>query len=307
MNQLAKELDRYLAIRRSLGFDLSTTATTLQRFIDFAEQQGAEHISIDLFLRWKKASGHASQQTWVGYLGIVRIFAQWLHGLDPANEVPPKGLIPYRLRRPKPYIYSEEEIRKIIETAAGLPSKSGMRALTHSTLFGLLAATGLRVKEALSLNNADVDLDQGVLTIRRGKGGKARLVPITGSVVSHLNLYIGERDRLLGFGRWPEQHRQVVSHLVAERRLAVVVAVIHFALYVHQDVVGDRAAVGALRETGLVEGDAHAGTTSCGTTCAAYRSRNVCCTTDSHPASASQCCRAIPEPGLRFGRNFSHR
>jgi len=199
MNQLSKELERYLVIRRSLGFDLSTTATILKRFVDFAEQQGADHISTDLFLRWKKAFGHANQQTWVGYLGIVRIFAQWLHGLDPSNEVPPKGLIPCRLRRPKPYIYSEEEIRKIIETADGLPSKSGMRALTHSTLFGLLAATGLRINEALALNNADVDLAHGVLTIRRGKGGKARLVPVTDSVISHLNFYIGERDRLLGF------------------------------------------------------------------------------------------------------------
>ncbi len=203
MNQLSKELDRYLAIRRSLGFDLSTTATILQRFIDFAEQQGAEHISTDLFLRWKESFGHAKQHTWAGYLEMVRIFAQWLHGLNPVNEVPPKGLIPCRYRRSQPHIYSDEEIRKIIETAAGLPSWSGARALTQSTLFGLLVVTGLRINEALALDNGDVDLDQGVLTIRRGKCGKARLVPITESVVSRLKSYIGERDRLLGFAPKP--------------------------------------------------------------------------------------------------------
>jgi|SRR5665213_439403 len=199
MNQLSKELDRYLTIRRSLGYGLTTTATILQRFVDFAEQQDADHISTDLFLRWKEAFGHANQQTWVGYLGIVRVFAQWLHGLDPLNEVPPKGLIPCRLHRPKPYIYSDEETRNILKAAAELPSKRGMRALTYSTLFGLLAVTGLRIKEALALDNRDVDLEQGVLTIRRGKGGKARLVPITDSVASHLKAYVNRRDQLVGF------------------------------------------------------------------------------------------------------------
>jgi integrase/recombinase XerD len=199
MNKLSKELDRYLMIRRSFGSNLGTTARVLQRFIDFAEQQDADHISTDLFLRWQKVFGKAHRQTWAARLGMVRLFAQWLQVLDPAHEVPPKGLIPSRLRRPKPYIYSVEEIKKIVKEAAGLPSMSGIRALTFSTLFGLIAVTGLRISEALGLDNDDVDLEIGVLTIRHGKAGKARLAPITDSVAKHLKAYVGERDRIVGF------------------------------------------------------------------------------------------------------------
>ena len=88
MNKLSKELDRYLMIRRSFGSNLGTTARVLQRFIDFAEQQDADHISTDLFLRWQKVFGKAHRQTWAARLGMVRLFAQWLQVLDPRALFP---------------------------------------------------------------------------------------------------------------------------------------------------------------------------------------------------------------------------
>lgn len=199
MSRLSDELDRYLTIRRSLGYDLSTSAGVLRRFIAFAEQQGADHIGTDLFLQWQGSYGHAGRQTWAARLGMVRIFAQWLHSLDPANEVPPRGLIPRRYRRSRPYIYSDEEVRNIVTAAAELRSMAGIRALTFSTLFGLIAATGLRISEALALDNGDVDLDGGALAIRHGKFGEARVAPIEDSVSIQLRTYSAERDRLLGF------------------------------------------------------------------------------------------------------------
>jgi integrase len=121
-----------------------------------------------------------------------------MHGIDQRHEVPPQALIPGRQRRPRPYIYSEEEIRCIVEAAAELPSINGIRALTCSTLFGLIAVTGLRVSEALSFDVADVDLEAGLLTLRRGKLGKARLLPVSDSTTIRLFAYAKERDRLLG-------------------------------------------------------------------------------------------------------------
>jgi hypothetical protein len=109
----------------------------------------------------------------------VRQFAQWLNGLDPAHEIPPKGLIPGRPRRPRPYIYSRMEIEKIVTAASDLSSVQGLRGLTFSTLFGLIAMPGLRIGEALALDRDDVDLDQGVLTIRRGNLARRGLCPFT--------------------------------------------------------------------------------------------------------------------------------
>jgi integrase len=195
---LGHELDRYLSVRRSLGYNLETTERVLHRFIDFADTERASHITTDLFLRWQDAFGAAGRQTWAARLGMVRLFAQWLHGLDPAHEVPPRGLVPSRYRRVRPYIYSESEIALIIKEAATLPSIYGMRGLTCSTLFGLIATTGLRISEALGLDTGDIDLEDGVLCIRRGKLGKERLLPLDSSVVQRLRDYAGERDRLLG-------------------------------------------------------------------------------------------------------------
>ncbi len=198
MSALSKELDRYLDIRRNLGYSLATDERILRKFIDFAGSENTGHISTALFLQWQKSFGNANNQTWAHRLGAVRIFAQWLHCMDSRHEVPPQSLIPSRIRRPRPYIYSEDEIRQIVESAAELPSIHGIRALTCSTLFGLIAVTGLRVSEALSLDAEDIDLDTGVLTLRRGKFGKARLLPVSGCTKVRLANYAKERDRLLG-------------------------------------------------------------------------------------------------------------
>ena len=198
MSTWATNLDRYLTIRRSLGYHLGTAALILRRFIAFAEGEHAESMSTDLFLRWQQSFGQANRHTWSRRFGTVRLFAQWLHGIDPRHDVPPQALIPSRYRRVRPHIYSEDDIRRVVEAAAELPSINGIRALTCSTLFGLIAVTGLRVSEALSLDVTDVDLESGVLSLRRGKFGKARLLPLADSTTIRLAAYARERDRLLG-------------------------------------------------------------------------------------------------------------
>lgn len=198
MNTLSKELNRYLTIRRGLGYDLRTAERILRRFIAFVQQQGADHITADLFLQWQQDTSGASRQTRAGQLGAVRPFAAWLHGIDPGHEVLPKALISCRRRRPLPYIYSEDEIRQIVEAAAELPSLNGIRALTCAALFGLIAVTGLRVSEALSLGADDIDMETGVLTLRCGKLGKERLLPLSESTTAQLAAYAAQRDRLCG-------------------------------------------------------------------------------------------------------------
>jgi integrase/recombinase XerD len=198
MSDLPAELDRYLAVRRSLGHDLRTAERILRRFVTFAVAQGEDCVGTALFLRWQAAFGAAGRQTWAARLTVVRLFAQWLHGLDPSHEVPPQGLLPYRQRRPRPYIYSEDQIRRIVEVAAELRSDNGIRSLTYPIFFGLIAVTGLRVSEAISLGVDDIDLDAGVITVLHGKFGKERLLPVEETTRIRLRIYAEERDRLLG-------------------------------------------------------------------------------------------------------------
>jgi len=128
---------------------------------------------------------------------MVRRFAQYCSAADPRTEVPPQGLLPARYVRRPPYLYSEEEIRHLLQAARRLPSQLGLHPQTYSTLFGLLAVTGMRLSETLALDRQDVDLPQALITIRCAKGHKARWVPIHCSTVGVLAQYTALRDRLV--------------------------------------------------------------------------------------------------------------
>jgi integrase len=195
---IAPQLDRYLSVRRSLGYDLRTDERILRRFVRFADQEGASCIDTALFLRWDASLPDVGTSTRSARFGKVRLFVQWLSGTDSAHEVPPRGLLPGRSGRQRPYIYSESEIASIIVAAQALPSIYGLRGLTCSTLFGLIAVTGIRINEALALDDDDLDAGDGVLRVRRGKLGRERLLPLDPSVVAQLVAYAAERDRLLG-------------------------------------------------------------------------------------------------------------
>jgi integrase/recombinase XerD len=197
MSGLQERLADYLGVRRGLGYQLREPDRCLRNFVAFAERDGADYITTQLALRWVKQSEQAQPATWAARLGMVRRFATWCSTSDPRTEVPPEGLLPHRYRRKRPYIYSDQEIDAIVRGAGQLPSPRGLRGPTYATIFGLLAATGMRVSEALALDRQDVDLKEGILNIRRTKFGKSRFVPVHLSTRSALCSYAEHRDRLL--------------------------------------------------------------------------------------------------------------
>jgi hypothetical protein len=93
MTSLTTHLEHYLVVRHNLGYDQSFQERVLRKFTGFAEAEGENHITIELFLRWKEHFGSANNYTWSKRLMIVRVFATWLKSIDPRNEVPPPGLI----------------------------------------------------------------------------------------------------------------------------------------------------------------------------------------------------------------------
>jgi integrase/recombinase XerD len=196
VKRLEQALNDYLRIRRSLGFQLQEAEGRLKNFIAFLQAERASYITRELALRWAAQPAKAQPFTWAQRLGIIRRFAIWYSAIEPRTEIPPAGLLPHRYRRKPPYIYSDEEIQKLLRRTQQLSSPKGLRAHTYTTLFGLLVATGMRVNEALTLDRRDVDLKLGILHIRRTKFGKSRYVPIHASTVVALKKYAGRRDRL---------------------------------------------------------------------------------------------------------------
>jgi integrase len=149
---------------------------------------------------------HAS---WALRLTDVRGFARHVANIDPQTEVPPAGILP-RLKRAKPYVYSDAEIDALLAAALALPPAGGLRRWTYHCLFGLIAVTGMRLSEAIGLQRDDVDLDNGVLTVRQTKFGKSRLVPLHPTTRAALRSYAARRDAHLGSRCGPH-------FLVAER------------------------------------------------------------------------------------------
>jgi integrase/recombinase XerD len=197
MKTLREALETYLALRRRLGTELRTPGRYLHHFVEFMEKDGAAIITTQLALRWATMSATATPATLARRLADVRRFAAWLAAREPRTEVPPLGLLPHRYRRLSPYIYSDKEVEQLLHAASQLQSRSGVRALTYTTLFGLIATTGLRLGEAVGLDRDDVDLRAGVLTIRRAKFGQSRFVPIHESTCAVLKDYARQRDQLL--------------------------------------------------------------------------------------------------------------
>ena len=227
MIPLTDRVEQYLAQREAFGTGLSERPPqVLRKFAAFAVEQGAVHMTTELFLRWKEQCGSANRQSWAGWLTHVRTFARWLQTLEPATEVPPYGLIPASRNRPRPYIYTDEEIGRIVEAAACLESKHGLCGPTYATLFGLLAVTGLRPGEALGLDDGDVDTAGCLLHVRKAKNGRFRMVPVTPCTAARLEEYRSLRDRVLGPLDTPAffvgENRQRISKGAADRNFALI-------------------------------------------------------------------------------------
>ena len=197
MSQLHEAAERYLRLRRDLGCQLREAGRLLHDFLAFAEREGAAQITTDLAVRWAQQPTGVQPVTWALRLRVVRRFALWLSATDRRTEVPPAGLLPGRYVRRRPYIYSDAEIADLVGAAGRLASAAGLKGRTYATIFGLLAVTGMRVSEVLALDREDVDLDEGVLRIRRTKFGKSRLVAVHDSTRQALADYARERDRVV--------------------------------------------------------------------------------------------------------------
>ena len=193
MNALRQALADYLAVRRVLGYKLVRAEKLLAQFLTYVEDRGEAHLTTESALAWATLPPEAHRSWSSTRLSIVRCFAVHLRGIDPATEVPPVDLLPGQTCRATPYLYSEDEISALITAAGTL--RTPHRVATYRTLIALLAVTGMRVGEAISLDRSDFDAVNGLLIIRHGKFGKSRELPLHPSTAAALGEYLSRTDR----------------------------------------------------------------------------------------------------------------
>lgn len=196
MKTLAKALADYLSLRTSLGFKLKDASKALPQFVSFLNRRGARFITTRLAVQWAVEPQTSKKGYWAQRLSMARGFAKYLSGLDARTEIPPAGILPYGNRRRKPHIYTRDEVCQLLRATLAGRRAHKIHAHTYATIFGLLPATGLRLSEALNLDDADVDLNTGLLTIRGSKWRKSRLVPIHSTTRQKLALYQRTRNRV---------------------------------------------------------------------------------------------------------------
>ena len=191
---MAERVEEYLAYRRALGYQVRTQGGMLRSFARFADESGhLGPLTSEIALRWARLPERAARLYQARRLEVVRTLARYLEPREPGTEVPARGLLGPAHARGPAFLYTEAEIAALIEAARSLAPVDGLRPLTYATLIGLMACTGLRIGEALALGTDDVDLEAGVLTVRRTKFHKSRLVPLHASAFGPLRDYAAVR------------------------------------------------------------------------------------------------------------------
>jgi len=219
---LSDDVRRYVALQRGLGRKFDEQSRILLQFVAYAEAHGDQHTRTDRIYDWCRSA--SSQVRARSCFDAVRRFCIFVAAEDLHHQVPPAGVFGRGRRpRPAPHLLEPQHVRAIMDAALELPPKGAISPRTYHHLFGLLAATGLRISEALALKRDDLT-DDG-LVVRNGKFGKSRLVPIHPTTRQALERYLAIRDRLspagddlfvVTTGRHP--HKATVSETF--RRLA---------------------------------------------------------------------------------------
>lgn len=187
--------------RRRGGFSSQKILLYLDRFL-MSELKSGQPITREVVERWMESMGHVNPNTRINRLCVLRQFCRYLSFFDPRTCLIHRNWLPRRTR-PAPYIYSQEEISRIMAAARKLGPPGSLRPVVASTLIGLLYATGLRIGEALNLTLKDVDLKRRVIEVHEGKFKKSRWVTISPSTARHLKIYLRKR-RDAGFSTAPD-------------------------------------------------------------------------------------------------------
>ena len=194
---LQQSLHNYLQMRRSLGFKLHSDGIALQSFVLFMAEHQQKIITIPWALEWAKNSIKPNPVRWATRLSVVRPFSRYCRTIEPHSEVIPTDLLPRHYQRPEPYIFSDNDIRRLLQASEQLSINEPFFSHTLYCLFGLLSVTGLRINEALNLTVDDIDFEEELLIVHGAKFGKSRLIPLHKTTIEILADYYQKRNSFL--------------------------------------------------------------------------------------------------------------
>jgi len=198
MTAMRQALADYLHVRRAMGFKLVRAELLLGQFITYLELNRADVITVEHAVAWATLPDRADRWWHAIRLSMVRGFAQYLRNVDERTQVPPLGLIPHGTHRAVPYLYSAGEIDALIRAATKI--RGPVLALSFPAMISVLAVTGMRFGEVIALDVNDFDRDLGALTVREGKFGKSRLLPLDPSAIDALSSYVARRNQVMHAG-----------------------------------------------------------------------------------------------------------
>lgn len=197
MSGLTRHLDEYLRLRRALGHQLADAARLLPRFVAHLDATNQSTITVKVALAWVTApDANPSSSVWMRRMTAVRGFARHMSGIDPATEIPPLGLVSFRRRWRQPFIYTDADIVALMDQVPRV-IPTPLRAATFQTMIGLLAATGMRIGEAIALESGDIEWSEGVITVRSAKFNKRRELVVDPTTIDALSAYESLRDQFV--------------------------------------------------------------------------------------------------------------
>ncbi|HEY4181155.1 MAG TPA: tyrosine-type recombinase/integrase [Kofleriaceae bacterium] len=192
----------YLRVRRTAGFKLKQAGEMLPAFVDYLDKRRMTYVTTVAAIAWATQPRDVHPNWWRQRLVVVRGFARYLQTIDRRTEMPSLDHLPASEGiRSTPYVYSAQDITALLSATDTL--RTPLRVATYRTLLGLLAVTGMRVGEAIALDERDFDRRREVLVIRKSKFDKSREVPLHASTVRALERYLRDRNRLAPRRRAP--------------------------------------------------------------------------------------------------------
>jgi len=190
---LAGHLADYLTLRRALGCKLIRAERYLRQFLDYLGERQQGTLTVEAAADWVSQSRQGAVAPGL-CMEAIRGFAAFLHAHDPAHEIPPPGLFPRQRLRSVPYLFSPADIAALQAAAGRL--RGTLRAETCTTLIALLAVTGLRISEAIALDDNDIETREGMLIVRQDKAQSFRMVPLHPTTLAALAGYQHRRDQV---------------------------------------------------------------------------------------------------------------